>query len=245
MSPPPRPCVRPRRGTLRAALSEAVALVLAQECGGCDVPGESLCARCAEGLRPVPVRQRTPDGRAVEGGLAFDGVAAHMIRAVKEGGRTALLRMLAPPFREAVRRAAAGSTEIEALVPVPTSRAAFRRRGYRVPELLATGTGARVLRALVPRRAVADQRGLGRRARRRNVAGSLRATMAGQGCRVLLVDDVATTGATLDEAARALEEAGFVVVGCAVLAVTPRDPPAAGAALRTGCADTQAIQLIQ
>jgi len=215
---------RDRRRAFRAVLDEAVALLLAAECGGCDVPGAALCASCAERLRPVAVRLRTPYGRAVDGGLVFDGAAARVIRAVKEGGRTALLDALAPALRDAVRRAASGPVA-DALVPVPTSRAAFRRRGYRVPELLAARTGATLLRALAPRRIVADQRGLGRTARRRNVAGSLRATTAGEGRRVVLVDDVATTGATLDEAARALEEAGFVVAGCAVAAITPRDRP--------------------
>ena len=228
---PTSPRLRPRdrREAFRAALDEAAALLLAAECGGCDAPGTSLCPSCAERLRPAVVRLRTPDGRIVDGGLVFEGAAARVIRAVKEGGRTALLPALAPALRDAVRRAAEGP-EAEALVPVPTSRAAFRRRGYRVPELLAARTGATVLGALAPRRVVADQRGLGRRARRRNVAGSLRAARPGEGRRVVIVDDVATTGATLDEAARALEEAGFVVAGCAVAAVTPRRPRGAGGA---------------
>ena len=73
---------------------------------------------------------------------------------------------------------------------------------------------------LVLARRGADQAHLGREARRANAAGSMRACDAA-GRRVLLVDDVVTTGATLSEAARALAAAGATVLGAATLASTP------------------------
>jgi predicted amidophosphoribosyltransferase len=106
-------------------------------------------------------------------------------------------------------------------VPIPTSGAAFRRRGYRVVELVAARAGLRVVRLLRHTRRTADQRGLDHARRRDNVAGSLRARDAA-GLRVLVLDDVVTTGATLAEAARALRASGAEVVGAVTIAATPR-----------------------
>ena len=168
-----------------------------------------------------------------------------MIRALKEDGRTGLARALAPALRAAVDAAAerAGSgirpgaddAMRVVVVPVPTSRAAYRRRGFRVVDLVAKRAAVPVARLLRPARVTADQRGLTRDARQRNVAGSMRATDAA-GCRVLVLvlDDVATTGATLAEAARALRAAGAEVVGAAVIAATPRRGAPNGGAGETG-----------
>jgi predicted amidophosphoribosyltransferase len=160
-------------------------------------------------------------GVDVWSGLPFDGVPARVVRALKEDGRTGLARDLAPALRAAVEAAASGSSRPPAVVPVPTSRAAYRRRGYRVVELVARRAGLRTERLLAPSRVTADQRGLDREGRRRNVAGSLRGRGA-EGLRVVVIDDVVTTGATLEEAIRALRAAGAHVVGAATIAATPR-----------------------
>ncbi len=105
------------------------------------------------------------------------------------------------------------------LVPVPSARRAVRARGHdparriayaAAGELRRSGVPARVLPALRQRRAVADQSGLGSRQRMANLAGAL---TAAPGCgrllaggRVVLVDDLMTTGASLAEAARAVRE---------------------------------------
>jgi predicted amidophosphoribosyltransferase len=108
------------------------------------------------------------------------------------------------------------------VVPVPSSRSALRRRGFAVTDLLARRAGARPRRLLIPDRAAGgDQRELGIDDRARNVRGTMRAREA-DGARVVLVDDVVTTGATLTEAARTLRAAGAQVVGAVTVASTPR-----------------------
>jgi predicted amidophosphoribosyltransferase len=107
------------------------------------------------------------------------------------------------------------------IVPVPTARKAFRRRGYRVPELLIRRARAQPQRVLSIVAAAADQRGLGAREREQNVRRTMRARTAGGGAEAVIVDDVVTTGATLDEAVRALAEAGFRTVAAVALAATP------------------------
>lgn len=107
------------------------------------------------------------------------------------------------------------------LVPVPSSRQAVRARGHdparrialaAAGELRRTGTPARVLAVLRQRRAVADQSGLNSRQRLENLAGALEVAAGGErlladGGRIVLVDDLMTTGASLTEAARAVRTA--------------------------------------
>jgi predicted amidophosphoribosyltransferase len=203
--------------TVRAAFAEALALVLPVACAGCDEPDVGLCESCLMALRPSVLRQ-DPGGLGVRSGLRFEGVAGRVLRALKEEGRTSLARSLAPALAAAV---AAVEEPRATLVPVPTSRAAFRRRGFRVIELVAARAGLETAPLLVATRQTGDQRRLDQHLRRANVAGSLRARgVAGR--RVIVLDDVITTGATLAEAVRALEAAGAVVVGAATVAATPR-----------------------
>jgi predicted amidophosphoribosyltransferase len=75
---------------------------------------------------------------------------------------------------------------------------------------------------LTHRRHVADQAGLTATARAANLSGALHSRLDLRGHRVVLVDDVITTGATLTEAARALRAAGAEVQACAVIAATER-----------------------
>lgn len=206
---------------VRAALADALALLLPITCAGCDAPDVALCDACTTALSPRPTVQvlDAPGGAVpVWSGLRFDGVAARVVRAIKEDGRTPLIRALAPALAAAVSRLDAPGA---VLVPVPTSRAAFRRRGFRVPDLLAARARLPVARLLRPVRRTADQRGLDRAGRRRNVAQSLSARDAA--CRrVIVIDDVVTTGASLEEAVRVLRAAGAEVVGAVTAAATPR-----------------------
>ena len=125
-------------------------------------------------------------------------------------------QMAAHPALERVRA--------DAVMPVPLHRRRLRNRGYNHAQLLAGPVAARLglhtdtdtLRRVVasPRQVeAADET-----ERRLRVAVAFEAGPAAQGKRVLLVDDVCTTGATLDACARALKRAGAAWVGALVLA---------------------------
>ena len=208
----------PTPPVVRRALADALALLLPVDCAGCGAPDVPLCDDCRDDLRPAPTRQVVA-GVTVWSGLPFLGAPARVIRALKEEGRTALAAAVAPALAAAV--AAHGRDPAVILVPLPTSRAAMRRRGFRTVELVARRGGLRVVPLLRPVRVTADQRGLSRDERARNVAGSLRAVGA-TGRRVVVLDDVVTTGATLAEAVRALRHAGAEIVGAATIAATAR-----------------------
>ncbi|MFC4140278.1 MULTISPECIES: ComF family protein [unclassified Microbacterium] len=206
----------------RALGSEVLAFLLAADCPGCGRPGAVLCPDCSRMLIARPVLRVTPGGVAVHAAHEFDGVVARCIRRVKEDGQT----LLVPPLGAALRTAVPQDWNGALFVPVPTSRAAFRRRGYRVPELLLRAAGRAPRRMLVSTGSRTDQRGLGRAARAQNVRGSMRVrppllAPVERGADVVIMDDVITTGATIDEAARVLRRARYRVVGAVALAATP------------------------
>ncbi|MFT4211465.1 MAG: phosphoribosyltransferase family protein [Microbacterium sp.] len=203
----------------RDAAADAAAFLLPVDCAGCGAPDTALCERCRAELRPRPVVRALAGGIPVHSALGYDGVVARALRTLKQDGRTALARPLGQALRASAAAAGVGPV---LYVPVPTSRPAMRRRGYRVVDLLLKRAGLPASDLLVVVRATGDQRGLRRAERAANVAGSMTARPAAAGRRVVVVDDVVTTGATLAEAIRALRAAGAEPVAAITVAATAR-----------------------
>ena len=206
---------------LRDALLDACALLMPVESAGCGAPDRSLCAACAAQLVPLPTRRATPGGLAVVTALRYEGVVRRVILSLKEQHRTDAAAALATPLAAALHRAVPPGLAVE-FAPVPTSRAAYRRRGYDPVALLLRRAGERPAGVLRVVRRTSVQKSLGVAGRAANLRGAFAAKGPLEGRTFLLVDDILTTGATLDEAARALSEAGGTVVGAATLAFTPR-----------------------
>ncbi|MEU7028565.1 ComF family protein [Streptomyces sp. NPDC046275] len=219
---------------MRGWWREMAGLVLPGSCGGCGRPRTALCPSCAVELTGAASRVRPepepPGLPVVFAAAAYEGAARAVLLAHKERGALALAEPLGTALAGAVTAVAGGRGTLGdrplVLVPVPSSRRSVRARGHDPTRRIAlaaagrlrrTGRAARVLPVLRQRREVADQAGLGARGRRANLAGALEVPAAGlgplgealrAGARVVLVDDLMTTGASLAEAARALAAAG-------------------------------------
>lgn len=203
---------------IRDAVLDAWALLQPVHCVGCGADDRAVCARCREALIPRTTQHRA-GALVVASALRYEDQARHAILAFKEQGRTDCARVLAKALAASILEL---STDADLIVPVPTSRSAFARRGFDPVRLLLSRAGFRSVRALETTRDSSSQKALDVAARARNRANALAATRRLDGKRVLVVDDVLTTGATVAEAARALSAAGAVVVGAATLAFTPR-----------------------
>ncbi|GAA4676367.1 ComF family protein [Nocardioides nanhaiensis] len=222
----------------------ALDLLLGGSCVGCEEPGRLLCGSCRGLLpstplavslpgwpHPVPVRAAGP----------YRGTVRALVVGHKERGLHALRAPLAALLAGAVAaaRPAGVAGSVLVLVPVPSRRSSVRARGHD-PTLAMTRGAARSLAGsgpstvlvaplLVQRPGVLDQGGLDRVARARNLEGALACPAAGVrrlarrvgAARVVVCDDVVTTGATAAEAVRALRAAGVVVAGVAAVAATP------------------------
>jgi ComF family protein len=172
-------------------------------CRRCSLPrpgSPADCGRCRD----------WPAGLTAVAAVRYSGAAESIARALKYRGWTHLADLCATRVAESLGDRAAG---LDVLVPVPLHAARLRERGFNqsrlIAESLSTRLGIPVLDALIRSRATRSQVGLGRAARRRNVEAAFR---AGAGLRagaaVCLVDDVATSGATLAAAAGVLAAAG-------------------------------------
>ncbi|QYF73882.1 ComF family protein [Cryobacterium sp. PAMC25264] len=222
-----------------AAVLDAWAVLMPTDCSGCGAADRALCSGCAAALRPTPALC-TRDDLTIWSALEYRDVAARVLVAYKDGGRTDAAPALAGALRAAVGAALAAAPGSAApggtgwppaavegvlLVAVPSSRRAWRARGFTPVELLLRRAALRPVRLLRPGGRVADQVGLGRQERLDNRTGALVATRRLAGHRVLLVDDIVTTGATLLDARRAIRLAGGEVIGAATVAETRRRHP--------------------
>lgn len=120
--------------------------------------------------------------------------------------------------------------QIDLVLAVPSAKTSFKRRGFVPAELVANRVAKRwalpqLRSGLTLVRNVADQAALNIEQRQVNLVEAMAAHAAVSAKRVLLVDDIVTTGSTLSEAARAVAAAGAEPVGFVVLAETPRRLP--------------------
>jgi len=194
-----------------------VELVAPAGCAACDAPvapRNLFCAGCA-----VTVERVEAEGCLAA--FAYGGAIATAIARLKYHDRPDLAPRLADAMSPAVARVR-GAADV--VVPVPLHPRRLAERGYNQAALL-SGRAARVLGA--PHAPLALQRvhdtphqvTFDRAARRKNVRGAFRARAPiVQGARILLVDDVRTTGATLEACASALHGAGAHLVLALVLA---------------------------
>ncbi len=214
-------------------------------CGGCNTPGYVLCAGCVDSFRTVDFEKTCPVcGRHVGSsiicgactvekhpfrkgyfGFYFEGRLREAIHAFKFHGRLdagrALIRLLE-------KKLVGIADTFDSIVPLPVSERRLFTRGFNQSYIIAEEIGGITGRAIYPSslakiRKTEDQFALSRKDRKKNVrnAFAVRDAQGVEGKRVLLVDDLFTTGYTAHEAARCLMNAAAREVILFALARTP------------------------
>ncbi|MEZ4700070.1 MAG: phosphoribosyltransferase family protein [Rhodothermales bacterium] len=221
------------------ALVDLLLPVFCVACGRAARTGAlPLCAGCArsmpradleavrEQLALLPERAGRPDTAFAMWSFVQDGPLQHLQHALKYGNRPvygrALGGLMGPSLRDHL-----ASASLDGVVPIPLHRARLIERGYNQSHYLAQGIADALglpppMRDLRRARATRTQTRLGLTARWENVADAFVAGNGVAGRRVLVVDDVLTTGATACAAALALREAGAEAVHLATLAYAAR-----------------------
>jgi len=221
----------------RRSLDALAAFALPQRCPGCGAPAAHEALLCADCRGRIPrlaiplcvrclVEEREPAsctrhrGRAAWAAWVYDERAALLIAALKFGGRPGLAAGLGATIAAALPPGFRPDLVLE----VPLHPARRRERGYNQAALLADAVAGalgapRLDAALVRTRATREQAGLGPAARRANPAAAfaVRDPRALEGRSVLIVDDVLTTGSTLEACLAPLAACG-AAASAAVLA---------------------------
>ncbi len=240
---------------MRALADSLIAVILAPLCAACNAPLDAptrgpVCDTCWSGIRPFtppvcnhcgdplpswrhlsldhavcPRCRRAPSAlTAVRAIGPYEGALRSIVHALKYDGR----RSVAPRLG-ALMRTSAGDLlhDVDVVIPVPLHWRRKQRRGFNQAEDLARSMSVPLMKALKRVRATPSQTDLPAAQRHANVRGAfrLRWRVRVSGLRVVLVDDVCTTGATLEACARVLREAGAADVRAVTAARVASPPP--------------------
>lgn len=216
--------------------SASLDLLYPPRCVGCDKEGRFVCSTCLESLPRLvapyclrcaqPIAHGDTCPRCLESPLDIDGIRAPFLMegTIREGVHRLKynnLRAIAPILGGLLADYLnAQQLLVQALVPVPLHHERERRRGYNQAYLLAKEAGKRLGVPVIPQvlsrlsNTPPQAKSLSAQERKANVQGSFRCPhpFLVNGLEVVLVDDVCTTGATLEACARALKEAGAASV---------------------------------
>jgi ComF family protein len=219
------PLERPTRGAVCDACWGSIAPLAPPLCDTCGAPLPAWrtvslplarCARCR--------RRRSQVARARAAGV-YEGALRAIVHALKYDGRRSLARPLAALMRERGGDVLEGA---DAAVPVPLHPSRRRERGFNQALDLARRLELRVVPAVRRTRPTLPQVGLPAGQRHRNVRGAFAPTRharALEGRTVVLIDDVSTTGATLEACARVLRACGAGEIRALTAAKASAGPP--------------------
>ncbi len=187
-------------------------MFFAQSCAVCNAETESgvfcpVCRRSELLLEAMPGLLNL-DGAVM--GYKYSGALKEMLHKLKFEGESKFLQPLAE--EAAFLTHAYEESCFDMVISVPTDAARCKQRGFDIPESIFAKAlavkGAWQPQVLARIKATAPQYGLAPDKRRSNVRGCFAVQGDVRGAKILLVDDILTTGATLDEAAKTLKQAG-------------------------------------
>lgn len=191
-------------------IRELTQLLFPARCFGCSSLAPTICPKCARDWQ-LGYFKTALDGFFVHSSILYTPVASKIIVSAKEAGVKLADELLIDTIIFLLDKIQIEKNQFR-LVPIPSSKKSQRRRGRSfIVELsheISKRTGISTLDCLGIRSGVADQSGLTRLARIENMRGAFHLTKPARG-KLILIDDVITTGATLKEAARSIYSGGF------------------------------------
>ena len=223
-------------------------LIYPLHCASCNTPLEAadetgVCARCLAEIRPNPRPHCRKCGRSSDStrickecrmtklhfnrahsACLYEGALKEIIHRFKYNGALSLAGPLSGLMIDFVNNNPAVLSKIDLITYVPLSARRLRKRTFNQSQALAAGLaeefGLGLCHALAKTRSTKVQNELSRDQRLSNLEGAFRVRREAdiKEMRILLVDDVMTTGATLSECARTLKDAGAKEVRCLTLA---------------------------
>lgn len=197
-----RPCRHGLCPDCRAALPQQAE----HGCPVCAADAASHSVPCGRCLR------RPPAYDVLYAAWRYDYPLDALIGACKYGRRQALQGLLAALMPALLKQRTSGPA-IDLIVPVPLAAARLAERGFNLPDALARAVAVTIACRFDPalcvrKRNTSPQAALGRAQRLRNLRDAFSVKRRCDGLCIAIIDDVATTGATLDALAKALKKAG-------------------------------------
>lgn len=213
-------CERPGALICERCLARMIPVDPAHACTRCGAPfGDMLCTECGAHTSAQEIDDASAHVGRCLAATVFEDPVPRIIRAYKDAGERRLAPLIAELMLDAAEHAETTApqryggllSQADFIVFVPATAAAFARRGFDHMEAIAREfsqlSGVPVLDALC-KYGRSDQRVLGRAARAEHARGAYEVVEPVRGMRLLLLDDVITTGATIRAASGALEAAG-------------------------------------
>ena len=234
---------RSAAASLQTASRALAAALFPPRCAACGRPGAALCQPC---LATATLLSH-PQCRQCTRPLTYGDQCARCRLEHRRINHLYVPYAYTPPILQAVHRfkyankrylaadlaalamsALPADLQVDLVVPVPLAPTRERQRGYNQGQLLADEVARHLsvpldCDVLIRLRDTPPQTSLPRTRRLANVRGAFRALRKLSGTRILLVDDVTTTGATIEAATRALRRRGAAWVGALALARTPEE----------------------